>query len=170
MGSAASHFFINDDKTKYVSVGYYPHAIISPWWNSVPFGGTGPSASFSPTNRWLLWRTVCLLYVTLCVSAGTVSSSSARVATFGYTTPRRHGSARLFVGTEYISLTLPDMNYLVRVFHIIQQQLRHYISAMPDVLSYVTSSLASSTFVESPPNASTFINYPRLYEELVTFV
>ena len=85
-------------------------------------------------------------------------------------TPRRHGSARLFVGTEYISLTLPDMNYLVRVFHIIQQQLRHNISAMTDVLSYVTSSLASTTFVEPPPNASTFINYPRLYEELVTFV
>ena len=73
-------------------------------------------------------------------------------------TPRRHGSARLFVGTEYISLTLPDMDYLVRVFHIIQQQMIHYISAMPDVLSYVTSSLASTTFVEPPLNASTFIN------------
>ena len=85
-------------------------------------------------------------------------------------TPRRHGSARLFVGTEYISLTLPDMEYLVRVFHIIQQQLRHYISVMPDVLSYVTSSLASTTFVDPPPNASTFIYYPRLYEELVAFV
>jgi len=62
------------------------------------------------------------------------------------------------------------MDYLVRVFHIIQQQLRLYISAVPDVLSYVTSSLASAIFVEPPPNASTFINYPRLYEELVTFV
>ena len=70
-------------------------------------------------------------------------------------TPKRHGSAMLFVGTEYISLTHPDMYYVVRVFHILQQQLRDYISALPDVLSFVTSSLASTTFVEPPPNAST---------------
>jgi len=62
------------------------------------------------------------------------------------------------------------MDYLVRIFPILQQQLRDYISALPDVLSYVTSSLASTSFVEPPPNARTFINYPRLYEELVTFV
>ena len=85
-------------------------------------------------------------------------------------TPKRHGSDRLFVGTEYISLTQPDMDYLVRGFPILQQQLRDYISALPDVLSYVTSSLASISFVEPPPNTSTHINYPRLYEELVTFV
>ena len=53
------------------------HAIINPWWNSAPFGGAGPSPSFSPTNKPLRWRIVCLLYATPCVSAGTVSSSSA---------------------------------------------------------------------------------------------
>jgi len=63
------------------------HAIINPWWNSEPFGRAGPSASFSPTNKWLLWRTVCLQYVTPCVSVGTVSSSSSRVATFVYPPP-----------------------------------------------------------------------------------
>jgi len=85
-------------------------------------------------------------------------------------TPKRLGSARLFVGTEYISLTQHDMDYLVRVFPILQQQLLEYISALSDVLSYVTSSLASTSFVEPPPNASTFINYPGMYEELVTFM
>ena len=85
-------------------------------------------------------------------------------------TPSRHGSARLFVGTDYISLTQPDMDNLVQVFPFLQQQLRDYISALSDVLSYVTSSLASTSFVEPPPNASTFINYPRFYEELLTFV
>ena len=84
--------------------------------------------------------------------------------------PKRHRSARLFVGTEYISLTQPDMDYQVRVFHILQQQLRDYISALPDVLSYVTSFLASATYVEPQANASTNIDYPHLYEELVTFV
>ena len=85
-------------------------------------------------------------------------------------TPKRHGSDRLFVGTEYISLTQLDMDYLVRVFHILQQQLRDYISALHDVLSYVTSSLTSATYVEPQGNASRNIDYPHLYEELLTFV
>ena len=63
------------------------HAIINPWWNSAPFEGAGPSPSFSPTNKWQLWWTVCLLYATPYVSAGTVSSSNARLASFDYTPP-----------------------------------------------------------------------------------
>ena len=61
------------------------HVIINPWWKSQPFRGAGPSASFLPTNKWRLLRTLCLQYVTLCLSAANVSSSSARVATFVYT-------------------------------------------------------------------------------------
>jgi len=37
---------------------------------------------------------------------------------FRLLTPRGHGSARMYLGTEYISLTQPDMVYLVRVFHV----------------------------------------------------
>jgi len=85
-------------------------------------------------------------------------------------THRRHGCARLFVGTEYISLTHPDMEYLLRVFPILQEQLRDYISALPDMLSYVTSYLASTSFVEPQANSSTNIDNHQLYEELVNFV
>ena len=145
-----------------MSVGYYPHAIINPWWNSAPFGGVGSSASFSPTNKWLLWRTVYLQYVTMCVGGDRVVTKYES-GNFRLHTPKRHGSARLFVGTEYISLTQPDMDYLLRVFP-------DYIIALPDVLSYVTLSLASTSFVEPQANASTNIDYPHLYEELLTFV
>ena len=48
-------------------------------------------------------------------------------------TPKRYDSSRMFVGTEYISMTQPDMDYLVRVFHM-----RDYIIALPDVLTYMT--------------------------------
>jgi len=81
-------------------------------------------------------------------------------------TPKRHGSARLFIGTEYIRMTQPERDYLVRVFHILQQQLRDNIIAPPDVLSCVTSSLASTSYVDPQPNANTNIDYPHLYEEL----
>jgi len=62
------------------------------------------------------------------------------------------------------------MDYLVRVIHIIQQQLRDYIIALPDVLSYMTSSVTSTSYTEPAPNASKNIDYPHLYEELVTVV
>jgi len=84
--------------------------------------------------------------------------------------PRRFGSASLLVGKEYISLTQYDMDYLVRVFRIIQQQLRDYIIALPDVLSFMPSLLTSTSYIEPAPNASKNIDYPPLYEVLVTFV
>jgi len=84
--------------------------------------------------------------------------------------PKSHGWARVFVGTEHIRLTQPVMDYLLRVFPIPQQQLRDYIMVLLDVLSYVTSCLASTSFVEPQANASVNIDHPHLYEVLVTFV
>jgi len=56
------------------------------------------------------------------------------------------------------------------MFHIVQQQLCDYILVVPDLLPYVTMSLTSVVYVESMPNASTHIDCPHMYEELVTFV
>jgi len=163
-------FFVNEDKIKYVSVGYYPARDYQP---VVEFGAIrrGGSKCLILAYEQVASMVACLPSIrdSLCVGGDRVVIK-CEIGNFRLHNPRRHGSAMLFVGTEYISLTQPDMDYLVRVFHISQQQLRLYISAMPDVLSYVTSSLYSTTFVEPPPNAVKFINYPRLYEELVTFV
>ena len=83
---------------------------------------------------------------------------------------RRRGLARLYVGSEYICLTSLDLHYLARMFNIVHQQLHDYVLALPDLLSYVTMSLSSVVCVEPMPNASAHINYPHLYEELVSFV
>ena len=85
-------FFINEGKTKYMSVGFYPARDYQPLVEFGAFGAEGPIPSFSPTNKSRRWRTVCPRYVTPCVSVGTRSSSSARVATFGCTL--RKGTAR----------------------------------------------------------------------------
>jgi len=163
-------FFINEDKTKYVSVGYYP---ARGYQNLVEFCAIrrGGSKSLILSDEQLAALADCLPAIrdSMCVGGDQVVIK-CESGNFGLHTPKRHGSARLFVGTEYISLTQPDMDYLVRVFHILQQQLRDYISALPDVLSYVTSSLTSATYVEPKANTSTNIDYPHLYEELVTFV
>jgi len=78
--------------------------------------------------------------------------------------------ARMYLGSEYICLMSLDLHYLARMFHVVQQQLRDYILALPNLLSYVTMSLTLVVYVEPMPNASTHTDYPHLYEELVTFV
>jgi len=76
----------------------------------------------------------------------------------------------MYLGTDYICLTSQELHYLARMFHIVQQQLCDYILVVPDLLPYVTMSLTSVVYVESMPNASTHIDCPHMYEELVTFV
>jgi len=163
-------FFINEDETKYVSVGFYPARDYQPL---VEFGAIrrGGSNSLILADEQVAALADCLPAILdfMCVGGDRIVIK-CESGNFRLHTPKRHGSARLFVGTEYISLTQPDMDYLLRVFPLLQQQLRDYIIALPDVLSYVTSSLASTSFVEPQDNASTNIDYPHLYEELVTFV
>jgi len=144
------------------------HAIINNWWNSGPFEGRVQVPHSLRRTRYCAGG-LYAIRDSMCVGGDRVFIK-CESGNFRLHTPRNHYSARLFVGTEYISMTQLDMDYLVRLFHILQQQLRDYISALPDAFSYVTSSLASTSFVDVPPNSSTFINYPRLYEELVTFV
>jgi len=79
-------------------------------------------------------------------------------------------TARLYVDAQYISLTLQDIEYLSRMFNIVQQQLRDYIVALQDVLPFVTNTLTSVTYVEPSPNASKNFDFQHLYEELVNFV
>ena len=75
-----------------------------------------------------------------------------------------------YFGTQYISLIQLDLQYFVRMFQIVKQQLSDYTAALPDVLSYVSSSVTSVTYVEPVPNASDHIDYRHLFEELVTAV
>ena len=108
------------------------------------------------------------MLVSVCNGRGTGAGCVS--GAFRLTTPKIFGSTRLYFGTQYISLTILDLQYLARMFHIVQQQLRDYTIALPDVLSYMTFSISSVTYVEPVPNASDLIVYRQLFEELVRAV
>jgi len=99
---------------------------------------------------------------------GTGSPVAKASATFGYKRREIEGRPDCVLA-EYISLTQPDMDYLARVIRVVQQQLRDCIIALPDSC-HVTSSLISMSYFEPAPDASKTIEYPHLYEELMTFV
>ena len=79
-------------------------------------------------------------------------------------------TARIYVHSQLISLTLQDIEYLSRMFSIVQRQLRDYIVALQDVLPNVTATLTSVTYVEPAPEAIKKIDFPHLYDEIVLFV
>jgi len=81
-----------------------------------------------------------------------------------------YGPGILNFSAQYVSLTILDLQYVARMFHIVQQQPRNYTRALPDVMSFVASSLTSMTCVEPVPNASDHIDYRHIFEELVTTV
>ena len=76
--------------------------------------------------------------------------------------------ARLYLGSQYIELTLLDLQYLSRMFHVVQNQLRAYIHSLTDVLSYDTVALSSCDYVEPAPNTSKHILHSQVFDELKT--
>jgi hypothetical protein len=56
------------------------------------------------------------------------------------------------------------------MIHVVQNQLNSYITALPNVMTYVISALSSDTYVEPAANASNLILFPRLFEELKTIL
>jgi hypothetical protein len=163
-------FFINEDRTKYVSVGFYPARDYIPL---VEFGVLRRAGGPKTLN--LGDEQVDALAETLPTLRGDMCSGGARgcrceSGAIRLDVTRSGRTARLYVDSQFISVALQDIEYLSRMFNIVQQQLRDYIVVLQDVLSFVTSTLTSVTYVEPPPDASKNVDFPHLYEELVSFV
>jgi len=58
---------------------------------------------------------------------------------FGLNTTGSCRSARLYLDKQYICLSLVDLQYLLRMFHVIQNQLNAYILSLPNVVAYRTT-------------------------------
>ena len=69
-------------------------------------------------------------------------------------------TAFLYVDSQFTSLTLQGIEYLSRMFNIVQLQLRDYILALEIVLPYVTANLTSVAYVEPAPEASISLIFP----------
>ena len=162
-------FFINSDMTEYVPVGFYPARDYQPL---VEFGAIrrGGSKSIILKDEHIDTLADCLPKMLVSACNGGGIGAVCVGGAFRLSPPKNFGSARLYFDTQYNSLTIMALQNFARIFHIVQQQLLDYTTALPDVLSYVTSSVTSVTYVEPVPNASDLIDYRHLFEELVTSV
>jgi len=87
---------------------------------------------------------------------------------FRLKTMKSYRIARLYLDNHYIDLRLGDLQYLSRIFHVVQNQLKVYTLSLTDVLAYVTVALTSIIYVEQAPNASKHIVYSQMFDELKT--
>ena len=164
-------FFLNANKTKYVSVGFYPARDYLPL---VEFGVIRccRSKAIILTDEQVYTLAQCLptFANAMCKEGKEVETPVIKCESGNFRLgmpKRRLGLTRLYTVSKYICLTSLDLHYLAHMFNILHQQMRDYVLSLPDLLPYVTTSLTSVVFVEPMPNASAHINYPHLYEELV---
>jgi len=106
----------------------------------------------------------------MCESKCNNEQAGCKNCNFRQNTTVSYRVARLYLDTQYISLTLAYLQYFSRIFHVIHKQLREYIQSLPEVLSYVSAALISVAFVEPSPKSNKHIMYPPLYEEHATTV
>jgi hypothetical protein len=131
-------FFINEDRTYYVSVGFYPARDYLPL---VEFGvlrsSGGPKTLIIIDEQVdALAETLSTLREDMCNGGAGGCSCESGAIRLDVTRSRR--TARLYVDSQFISLTLQGIEYLSRTFNIVQQRLRDYIMALQDVLPFVT--------------------------------
>jgi hypothetical protein len=97
-------FFINQDKTKYVSIGYYPARNYEPL---VEFGGSvriNPIILTEPQVRFLA-ESIPDMCISMCNGQQTTfKNANVRLATTG-----NLDVARLYLGSHYVSIRLEEL-------------------------------------------------------------
>jgi hypothetical protein len=72
----------------------------------------------------------------------------------------------MYFDKHYLHFKLSELQYLERIFHIVNNQHKAYDKALPDVQTYIISGLGTANYVEPAPIANTSNQYYQLHEEI----
>jgi len=154
-------FFIAEDKSKYVSVGFYPARGYQPL---AEFGG--PKKLPLPLNAHQL-QTMADNIAALCNALSTNEHFVKKDGDFKMNTTGSYRLARVYLGKPYLSFTYEELRNLDYIMYMIQNQMTFYIAVMTDIMAYIFTAHTSATFVEPLSTADKSINY-QLFEELMS--
>jgi hypothetical protein len=155
-------FFINPERTKYVSVGFYSSQNYEPY---LEIGG----ARLKPIVFAQQDVTLAECLPDLCEAMYRHEQYSFGDGMLRLTTTRGFKTARRTFDRD-ISYKLEVLRYLSNMFYVLQNQLTYYTLALRDLLNYVAKALSSTIFVEPSPDASNLILYYQLFDELKSLV
>jgi hypothetical protein len=152
--------FLNDDKSKYVSVGLYPAQNYQPL---VEFGGSKLllfvlAAEFVT----ILAKRLPGLVEAMCQSEQFQWSEDK---VFRMNSTGSYRVAKLTLDKHWISFKLHELRN-VYIIYTITNQLLVYTEALGDVQAYVNAAMISDCYVEPAPTVSRAVIYRRLFEDL----
>ena len=162
-------FFLNDDRSKYVSVAYYP----AQGYTALVEFGTAKNVPMRLREQHFTMLTDHIqgFLAALCADEyyRTGVQNNFSIVTGGsYKTVFMH----LGLGKQrkQFVFKMHELQYLNSILHIITNQLERYNEHMMDVMTYSISALTCSEYIEPQPHYSKHIQYPQLYEELKAFI
>jgi hypothetical protein len=143
-------FFVAKDKSKYVSVGYYPAHCYQPL---AEFGGTKKLPLLLNAQQ---LQTMADNIAALC-NALSPNEHYKTDGDFKMNTTGSYRVARVYLGKQYMTFTYEELRNLAYIMYMIQNQMTFYIAAMTDVMAYIDTAHTSSTYFEPPllPKKST---------------
>ena len=155
--------FINEDKTRYVSVGFCPTRNYQPF---VEFGESKIEPVILTDSQHVATMAECLPRICEAMCDNRLLAWSD--GPFRLNTTGSIRIARLYIEKHYLTLKFQELRYFLNLFYI-QNQFNSYITTLP-VMTYVISALSSGSYVEPPTTVSKLILYPQLFEELKTIM
>jgi len=151
--------FSSEDKSKFVSVGYYPARGYQPL---AEFGG----AKKLPLLLDAQLQTLAENIASLCNALSANENFSKKDGDLKMNTTGSYRIARVYLGKQYLSFTYEELRNLAYIMYMIQNQLTFYATAMTDVIAYIDTAHESVAFVEPLSTANKSINYYQLFEEI----
>jgi hypothetical protein len=153
-------FFLNKDKSKYVSVGFYTTLDYQPL---VEFGGSLNKPILITHD---IVESLADHLPRMCNSMCGNEHYAFRVGLFRLTTIGTLRPARMYFDKQYLHFKLDEFQYLERIFHVVNNQIKAYATPLPDVKTYVISAFGTVTYVEPALMANISILYYQLHEEI----
>jgi hypothetical protein len=150
-------FYIAEDKSKFVSVGYFPAR------------GYQPPTEFGGAKKLPLLLDIQQLQIlteniaSLCNALSANEHFSKKDGHLKMNTTGSYRIASVYLGKQYLSFTYKELRNLAYNMYMIQNQLMLYTAAMTDVIAYIDTAHYVA-FVEPSSTANKSINY-QLFEE-----
>ena len=161
-------FFLDPDKTRYISVGYYPSRNCQPLFEiGIPKQHpilltdhhVSTLAEHLPAQVDALWRDE--FYTVRDADSSMHSATTYKTAILTLDVKQNKKS---------VFLKLQELRYLSYIFPIVLNQLAEYTEVMGDVMNYVLSTINSTTYVAPPLPANKNILYYQLFDEIKTLL
>ena len=134
-----SVFFVAEDKSKYVSVGYYPARDYQPL---AEFGGAKKLPLLLNVQQLqTMAENIAALCDALCTNEYYVKEGDFRMNTTG-----SYRFASVYLGKQHMTFTY-ELRNLAYIMYMIENQMTFYIAAMTDVIAYIDTAHSFTTYV-----------------------